>query len=79
MKEKIREILVKYNDNKERNDKAEAELLDLFFVSKRYSLTYQDENDNEQILKVMAQNDDEALDQLKKICPKATYIFISKY
>jgi hypothetical protein len=79
MKEKIREILVKYNDNKERNDKAESELLDLFFVSKRYSLTYQDENDKEQKLKVMAQNDDEALDQLEKICPKATYIFISKY
>ena len=32
MKDKIREILVKYNDNKSANDKAEAELLDLFIV-----------------------------------------------
>jgi hypothetical protein len=33
MKDKIREILVKYNDNKIANDKAEAELLNLFSVS----------------------------------------------
>ena len=33
MKDKIREILVKYNDNKGANDKAETELLNLFDVS----------------------------------------------
>ena len=36
MRQKIREILNKYNDHKERNNKAEAELLDLFTVSKRF-------------------------------------------
>lgn len=33
MKKKIREILVKYSDNKKANDKIEAELLNLFSVS----------------------------------------------
>lgn len=32
MKEKIREILVRHSDNKNANDKIEAELLDLFSV-----------------------------------------------
>lgn len=35
MKEKIREILVKHSDNKQANDRIEAELLDLFSVSER--------------------------------------------
>jgi hypothetical protein len=34
MKDKIREILIKHSDNKNANDKIEAELLDLFSVSK---------------------------------------------
>jgi hypothetical protein len=33
MKEKIRQILVKNSDNKNANDRIEAELLDLFSVS----------------------------------------------
>ena len=32
MKDKIREILVKHSDNKNANDRIEAELLDLFSV-----------------------------------------------
>lgn len=75
MREEIIKILIE-NWNGSYNDCAD-DLLDLFIVSKRFYLTYQDENDKTQKIKVFAINDDEALSQLKRICPKATYIFIN--
>jgi hypothetical protein len=54
------------------------ELLNLFSVSKRYSLDYLDSMKIEQKVEVWAKNQDDALAELKDIDPKATYIFISR-
>lgn len=57
---------------------AVEEVLHLFSVSKRYSLDYLDEFENELHTEIWAKDQNEALDELRKIEPKATYIFISR-
>lgn len=57
---------------------AVEEVLHLFSVSKRYSLDYLDEFEKELRAEIWAKDQDEALDELRKIEPKATYIFISR-
>lgn len=53
-------------------------ILRLFSVSSRYSLSYLDGQEFEQKTEVWAKDQDDALKQLEKICPNATYIFISR-
>ena len=53
-------------------------ILHLFSVSSRYSLSYLDGQEFEQKTEVWAKDQDDALKQLEKICPNATYIFISR-
>lgn len=53
-------------------------ILRLFSASKRYSLSYLDGQEFEQQTEVWAESQDDALNQLEKICPNATYIFISR-
>ena len=57
---------------------AVEEVLHLFSVSKRYSLNYLDEFENELHTEIWAKDQDKALYELRKIEPKATYIFISR-
>lgn len=53
-------------------------ILVLFDINKRYSLSYLDGQDFEQKTEVWAKDQDDALEQLEKICPNATYIFINR-
>ena len=53
-------------------------ILRLFSVSSRYSLSYLNGQEFEQKTEVWAKDQDDALKQLEKICPNATYIFISR-
>ena len=53
-------------------------ILRLFSVSSRYSLSYLDGQEFEQKTEVWAKDQEDALKQLEKICPNATYIFISR-
>lgn len=62
----------------ERYHEQELKKLRLGDVSSRYSLSYLDEQEFEQKTEVWAKDQDDALKQLEKICPNATYIFIRR-
>ena len=79
MKDKIKEILVDvYQIDGRLEDEAAERILRLFSVNSRYSLSYLDGQEFEQKTEVWAKDQDDALKQLEKICPNATYIFISR-
>lgn len=79
MEKQIREIISYHcGGTHEGKQKATEQILNLFNVSKRYSLDYLDGNGIEQKVKLWAENQDKALDKLGETEPKATYIFISK-
>jgi len=78
MKEEIYKICTQLNDGQISVTQAQEQLLLLFSVSKRYSLSYLDGQEFEQKAEVWAKDQDDALKQLEKICPNATYIFISR-
>ena len=79
MKDKIKEILVDvYQIDGRLEDEAAERILRLFSVSSRYSFSYLDGQEFEQKTEIWAKDQDDALKQLKKICPNATYIFISR-
>jgi hypothetical protein len=58
--------------------KREVKKLRLGAVRCSYSLSYLDGQEFEQKTEVWAKDQDDALKQLEKICPNATYIFISR-
>jgi hypothetical protein len=72
-KESIKDIIRK-NDS----ELASEKLIELFNKNKRYRLHYLDEKKEEKETHIWAKNQDEAFNELEKICPKATYIFIDK-
>ena len=74
--EKIDQILESLYDRVIEPVEAKEQLLLLFSVSSRYSLSYLDGQEFEQKTEIWAKDQDDALKQLKKICPNATYIFI---
>lgn len=79
MEKQIRDIIGQHvGGTYEAKQKAVDEILLLFSVSSRYSLSYLDGQEFEQKTEVWAKDQDEALKQLEKICPSATYIFISR-
>ena len=79
MEKQIRDIISYYCGGTHENKQiATKQILDLFNVSKRYSLNYLDRNGKEQKVKLWAESEDKALDKLGETEPKATYIFISK-
>ena len=79
MKDKIKEILVDvYQIDGRLEDEAAERILRLFSVISRYSLSYLDGQEFEQKTEVWAKDRNDALKQLEKICPNATYIFISR-
>jgi hypothetical protein len=78
MKEEIKKIFQVYMLTDLSLNDATQRVLDLFSVSSRYSLSYLDGQEFEQKTEVWAKDQDDALKQLEKICPNATYIFISR-
>lgn len=76
--DKIKCVLIDFEQNEKTLDEAANEILRLFSVSNRYSLSYLDGQEFEQKTEVWAKNQDDALKQLENICPNATYIFISR-
>lgn len=76
--EKIDQILESLYDRVIEPVEAKEQLLRLFSVSSRYSLSYLDGQEFEQKTEIWAKDKDDALKQLEKICPNATYIFISR-
>jgi len=78
MKKQINDLLLKMQTGENCIGETANELLNLFSVSKRYSLDYLDSMKIEQKVEVWAKNQDDALAELKDIDPKATYIFISR-
>ncbi len=79
MEKQIRDIIGQHvGGTYEAKQKAVDEILLLFSVSRRYSLSYLDGQEFEQKTEVWAKDQDDALKQLEKICPNATYIFISR-
>ena len=75
-KETLFDILFKVSELRMDIETAEKRILRLFSVSNRYSLSYLDGQEFEQKTEIWAKDQDDALKQLKKICPNATYIFI---
>ena len=74
---KVKKELQSIIDNSS-SELAVEEILHLFSVNKRYSLNYLDSMKIEQSVELWAKNEDDALNELKKIDASATYIFISR-
>ena len=75
-KETLFDILLKVSELRMDIETAEKRILRLFSVSSRYSFSYLDGQEFEQKTEIWAKDKDDALKQLEKICPNATYIFI---
>ena len=78
IRKEIAGVLKYFSDEALTTDEAIDSILRLFSVSSRYSLSYLDGQEFEQKTKIWAKDQDDALKQLEKICPNATYIFISR-
>jgi len=78
IRNEINEILRDWKYEAVNTNEAIDSILRLFSVSSRYSLSYLDGQEFEQKTEVWAKDQDDALKQLEKICPNATYIFISQ-
>lgn len=78
IRNEINQILRDWKCEAVNTNEAIDSILNLFSVSSRYSLSYLDGQQFEQKTEVWAKNQDDALKQLEKICPNATYIFISR-
>jgi hypothetical protein len=78
IRNKINQILRDWKYEAVNTNEAIDSILRLFSVSSRYSLSYLDGQEFEQKAEVWAKDQDDALKQLEKICPNATYIFISR-
>lgn len=79
MEKKIRDIIGQHvGGTYEAKQKAAEEILLLFSVSRRYSLSYLDGQEFEHKTELWAKDKEDALKQLEKICPNATYIFVSR-
>lgn len=64
-------------DTSVKDDDVISDILNLFNQYRRYHLSYLD-GDMEREYDVWAKDNDDALDKLSKICPHATYIFLTK-
>ncbi len=78
IRNEINQILRNWKYEAVNTNEAIDSILRLFSVSSRYSLSYLDGQEFEQKTEVWAKDQDDALKQLEKICPNATYIFISR-
>lgn len=78
IRNEINQILQDWKYEAVNTNEAIDSILRLFSVSSRYSLSYLDGQEFEQKTEVWAKDQDDALKQLEKICPNATYIFISR-
>ena len=78
IRNEINQILRDWKYEAVNTNEAIDSILRLFSVSSRYSLSYLDGQEFEQKTEVWAKEQDDALKQLEKICPNATYIFISR-
>ena len=78
IRNEINQILRDWKYEAVTTNEAIDSILRLFSVSSRYSLSYLDGQEFEQKTEVWAKDQDDALKQLEKICPNATYIFISR-
>jgi hypothetical protein len=78
IRNEINQILRDWKYEAVNTNEAIDSILRLFSVSSRYSLSYLDGQEFEQKTEVWAKDQDDALKQLEKICPNATYIFISR-
>jgi hypothetical protein len=78
IRNEINQILRDWKYEAVNTNEAIDSILCLFSVSSRYSLSYLDGQEFEQKAEVWAKDQDDALKQLEKICPNATYIFISR-
>jgi hypothetical protein len=78
IKNEINQILRDLKNEAVNINEAIDSILHLFSVNNRYSLSYLDGQKFEQKTEVWAKDQDDALKQLEKICPNATYIFIVK-
>ncbi len=78
IRNEINQILRNWKYEAVNTNEAIDSILRLFSVSSRYSLSYLDRQEFEQKTEVWAKDQDDALKQLEKICPNATYIFISR-
>ena len=78
MEKQIYDLLTAVQNGEQSIGEAQEQLLLLFSVSRRYSLSYLDGQEFEQKTEVLAKDQDDALKQLENICPNATYIFISR-
>lgn len=78
IRNEINQILRDWKYEAVNTNEAIDSILRLFSVSSRYSFNYLDGQEFEQKTEVWAKDQDDALKQLGKICPNATYIFISR-
>ena len=78
IRNEINQILRDWKYEAVNTNEAIDSILRLFSVSSRYSLSYLDGQEFEQKTEVWAKDQEDALKQLEKICPNATYIFISR-
>ncbi len=78
IRNEINQILRDWKYEAVNTNEAIDSILRLFSVSSRYSLSYLDGQEFEHKTEVWAKDQDDALKQLEKICPNATYIFISR-
>lgn len=78
IRNEINQILRGWKNEAVNTNEAIDSILRLFSVSSRYTLSYLDGQKFEQKTEVWAKDQDDALMQLEKICPNATYIFISR-
>jgi len=78
IRNEINQILRDWNYEAVNTNEAIDSIFRLFSVCSRYSLSYLDGQEFEQKTEVWAKDQDDALKQLEKICPNATYIFISR-
>lgn len=72
MKDKILNII-----NNNESDKASDMIIELFSNYDLYHLSYLDENKKECKIDIWSISKDDAFDELAKICPNVTYIFIN--
>ena len=78
IRNEINQILRDWKYEAVNTNEAIDSILRLFSVSSRYSLSYLDGQEFEQKTEVWAKDQDDAVKQLEKMCPNATYIFISR-
>ena len=78
IRNEINQILRDWKYEAVNTNEAIDSILRLFSVSSCYSLSYLDGQEFEQKTELWAKDQDDALKQLEKICPNATYIFISR-